>query len=551
MDPAARQSLSIVSGPPLSEEPGLGALTLPGFLREVTLAYAEREALAFPTPDGVLRWTYAELWERTVEVAQALRACGVSKGSRVGVLMTNRPEWITAVFGAAMAGAVAVTLSTFSTQAELDHLLRASGVSVLLYERRVLKTDFDAVLGELGISQNPVRSVSYPFLRQVVPLGEEWEAFIARGADEPRELVEAGAAAVDPSDAAVLFFSSGSTSKPKGILSAHRGVCIQMWRFRRMYGFDPQDMIRCWAANGFFWSGNFGMSLATTLACGGALILQPTFNPAEALELMAAERVNFPFAWPHQWAQLEGAPNWGAVDLSSVRYVDYRTPVAHHRTVSSEWYEPGHAYGNTEMFTINTCYPANTPAEIHADSSGVPLPGNTVKIVDPLSGEIVARGERGEICVKGPTLMLGYVGTPLSETLDAEGFFRTGDGGYLDDRGRLYWEGRLTEIIKTGGANVSPLEVDEVLEAYPGVKAVKTVGVPHDTLGEVVVACIVPQEGASLDAEQIRGFLRERLASYKVPRHVLFLDSDALSVTGTGKLKAGELKQLATEKLQV
>ncbi len=354
-----------------------------------------------------------------------------------------------------------------------------------------------------------------------------------------------------PSDAAVLFFSSGSTSKPKGILSAHRGVCIQMWRFRRMYGFEPHDMIRCWAANGFFWSGNFGMSLATTLACGGALILQPTFNPAEALELMAAERVNFPFAWPHQWAQLEDAPNWGTVDLSSVRYVDYRTPVAHHPTVSSEWYEPSHAYGNTEMFTVNTCYPANTPPEVHADSSGVPLPGNTVKIVDPLSGEIVARGERGEICVKGPTLMLGYVGTPLSETLDAEGFFRTGDGGYLDDSGRLYWEGRLTEIIKTGGANVSPLEVDEVLEAYPGVKAVKTVGVPHDTLGEVVVACIVPQDGASLDAEEIRGFLRERLASYKVPRHVLFLDADALSVTGTGKLKAGELKALATEKLQV
>ena len=127
MDPAARQSLSIVSGPPLSEEPGLGALTLPGFLREVTLAYADREALAFPTADGVVRWTYAELWERTVEVARALRACGVSKGSRVGVLMTNRPEWITAVFGAAMAGAVAVTLSTFSTPAELDHLLRVSG----------------------------------------------------------------------------------------------------------------------------------------------------------------------------------------------------------------------------------------------------------------------------------------------------------------------------------------------------------------------------------------------------------------------------------------
>ena len=207
-----------------------------------------------------------------------------------------------------------------------------------------------------------------------------------RGHDEPRELVEATAAAVQPSDAAVLFFSSGSTSKPKGILSAHRGVCIQMWRFRRMYGFGPEDHVRCWTANGFFWSGNFAMALGSTLAAGGALVLQPTFDAAEALELMAAERVNFPFAWPHQWAQLEGAPNWDQVDLSSMRFVDFKTPVARHPTVSTKWFEPGHAYGNTETFTITTCFPANTPPEVHADSSGEALPGVTLKIVDPLTG---------------------------------------------------------------------------------------------------------------------------------------------------------------------
>ena len=155
----------------------------------------------------------------------------------------------------------------------------------------------------------------------------------------------------------MLFFSSGSTSKPKGILSAHRGVCIQLWRFRRMYGFSPHDHVRGWTANGFFWSGNFAMVLGSTLASGGALVLQSTFDAAEALELMQAERVNFPFAWPHQWAQLESAPNWDRVDLSSVRFADFKTPIAHHPTVSGEWYEPGHAYGNTETFTITTGYP--------------------------------------------------------------------------------------------------------------------------------------------------------------------------------------------------
>ena len=556
----ASQQFSIVSGPPLSDEPGLGSLTLPGFLREVTQEYGEREALVFHNADGVTRWTYAQLWERAIEVARALRRGGLGKDARVGVLITNRPEWLAAVFGTSLAGGVAVTLSTFSTAPELDYLIRASAVSALLFERRVLSKDFAAVLAELEPEIGTARpgaleSAKYPFLRRLAVLGEPvpgieaWDEFLASGHGEPRELIEATAAGVLPSDAAVLFFSSGSTSKPKGVLSAHRAVCIQLWRFRRMYGFSPDDHVRGWTANGFFWSGNFTMVLGSTLASGGALVLQSTFDAAEALELMQAERVSFPFAWPHQWAQLEGAPNWGRVDLSSVRFADFKTPIAHHPTVSGEWHEPGHAYGNTETFTITTGYPANTPPEVHADSFGVALHGVTLKITDPLTGGLVPRGEAGEIGVKGPTLMLGYIGTPLDETLDSEGFFPTGDGGYLDDAGRLYWQGRLTDIIKTGGANVSPREVDDALIAHSGVKVAQTVGVPHHTLGEVVVGCVVPHDGTILDSEQLLAFLRQRLASYKVPRHLLFFSEDEVAVTGNAKIKAGELRELAAKRL--
>jgi fatty-acyl-CoA synthase len=555
------QSLSLVCGPPLEDEPGLGALTLPGFLRDVTAMYGDREALAFPAADGVLRWTYAELWEKALEVARALRACGVGKGGRVGVMMTNRPEWVAAVFGISIVGGVAATFSTFSTGPELDYLLQSSGVSVLLFERAVLQKDFADVLIELepkiaDSTPGALQSAKYPYLRRIVAVGqpspgiESWGAFLTQGANEPRELVEATAAAVHPSDAAVLFFSSGSTSRPKGILSAHRGVSIQLWRFRRMYEFTPQDNVRCWSANGFFWSGNFAMSLGSTLAAGGAVVLQPTFVADEALELMAAEQVNFPFAWPHQWKQLEGAPNWQRVDLSSMRFVDFKTPVAHHPTVSTKWFEPGHAYGNTETFTITTGFPANTPPEVHAESSGKALPGVTLKITDPLTGTIVPRGERGEICVKGPTLMLGYVGTPLDETLDAEGFLCTGDGGYIDDEGRLFWEGRLTDIIKTGGANVSPREVDDALVQHAGVKVAQTVGVPHETLGEVVVSCVVPHDSSRLDVEDVRAFLAQRLASYKVPRHVLLFRDDEIALTGNAKIKTADLRQLAAKRLQ-
>jgi acyl-CoA synthetase (AMP-forming)/AMP-acid ligase II len=565
------RAASVVSGPPLSAEPGLGSLTLPGFLREVTAMYGEREALVLPAGDGVTRWTYADLWERAIGVARALRACGLGKDGRVGVLMTNRPEWLAAVFGTSLAGGVAVTLSTFSTPAELDYLLEVSGVSVLLFERTVLTKDFAAILAglepEIGQAgrEGPgaLQSARYPFLRHLAMIGEPapeeagpgavidtWEAFLARGRREPRELVERTAAAVQPSDAAVLFFSSGSTSRPKGILSAHRGVTIQLWRFRRMYGFSPDDGVRCWTANGLFWSGNFGMAVGATLASGGTLVLQPVFAAAGALELMQAERVNFPVAWPHQWAQLEGAPNWAQADVSSLRFVDFGTPLAHHPTVSARWFEPGHAYGNTETFTISTCFPANTPPDVHAGSSGEALPGVTVKIVDPGTGIVVPRGERGEICVKGPTLMLGYIGTPLDETLDAEGFFGTGDGGYLDDAGRLFWEGRLTDIIKTGGANVSPREVDEAIAGYPGVKVTHTIGVPHETLGEMVVACVVPHDGARLEAGELSTFLRARLASYKVPRQVLFFREEEITLTGSAKIKSSDLRELAAKRLR-
>jgi fatty-acyl-CoA synthase len=560
MNQVSPSQLSIIKGMPLAEEPGLGALTLPGFLREVTGRYAEREALVFHHPDGrVERWSYAELWDKAMAAARALVATGVGKDSRVGVMMTNRPEWLSALFGVGLAGGVAATISTFSTPAELEFLLKASCVSTLLFEGQVLKKDFAAILEELepqiaSAAPGEISSTAYPFLRRLAVIGEgaggaveTWEDFLAHGREVDPALVEARAATVTPADQAVLFFSSGSTGKPKGILSGHRGVSIQSWRFARMFAL--KDNVRCWSANGFFWSGNFAMALGATLASGGSLVLQPTFEPNEAIKLMQAERVTLPVAWPHQWAQLRAAPGWESADFSSFRYVEHPRQSGPQKTISTTWTEPRWAYGNTETFTLSACFPANTPEEVAGDSHGEALPGNTIKIVDPLSGETVPRGERGEIAVKGPTLMLGYLGIPLDESVDAEGFFRTGDGGYVDDRGRLFWEGRLNDIIKTGGANVSPVEVDGVAGACPGVKVSRTVGVPHETLGEMVVSCVVPFPGAKLDEETVRGFLKERLASYKVPRRVLFVTEEDLSLTGSAKVKLGALRELAAKRL--
>ncbi|CAN7337043.1 class I adenylate-forming enzyme family protein [Phenylobacterium sp. LjRoot225] len=555
------KSVSIVRGPPLSEEPGLGELTLAGFIRQVTERFPAREALAQPRLDGGMeRWSYRDLWDHSVEVARSLIACDLGKGERVGVLMTNRAEFLSAVFGIALAGGVAAPLSTFSTPHELEYLVASSACSVLLLERRVLAKDFAQILCDLDqaiaeAAPGQLVSLKFPFLRRLAMVGgegaqgaiETWESFLAHGAGASVAQVEARAATVAPADPGVLFFSSGSTSKPKGILSAHRGVSIQLWRMNWAQGLG--ENVRYWTANGFFWSGNFAMVIGATLAAGGTLVLQPTFQPAEALDLMAAEKVDFLFAWPHQWAQLVAAPNWETVDLSSLKYIDADSPIAKHPTVKTSWILPRHAYGNTETFTLSTAYPANTPREVAGESHGPPLPGNTLKIVDPLTGAVTPLGERGEIAIKGPTLMLGYLGVPLDETLDDEGYFRTGDGGYVDEAGRLFWEGRLNDIIKTGGANVSPVEIDSIIQDCPGVKVSQTVGVPHDTLGELVVTCIVPHAGANLDEETVRNFAKQKLASYKTPRRVLFFAEGDLQLTGSAKVKTADLRSLAARTL--
>jgi acyl-CoA synthetase (AMP-forming)/AMP-acid ligase II len=330
-------------------------------------------------------------------------------------------------------------------------------------------------------------------------------------------------------------------------MSAHRGVCLQLWRWKRWHA-TPED-VRGWSANGLFWSGSFAMFLGGALSGGGTLVLQPTFQAEEALALVQEERVSLLLAWPHQWAQLEAAANWPTADLSALAYVCCPTPVSHHPTMRTDWCEPC-GYGATETFTLVTAYPGGAPDEVVHVGHGVPTPGSTVRIVDPRTGRPVPLGARGEIAVKGPTLMLGYVGVPLDETLDAEGFLRTGDGGYMDAEGRLFWEGRLNDIIKTGGANVSPVEVDGVLARCPGVKASQTVGAPDPLLGELVVACIVPHEGASLDEETVRRFARETLASYKTPRRVLFFSEEELKLTGNAKIRAAEMRRLAIARLE-
>jgi fatty-acyl-CoA synthase len=551
-------------GPPPETEEGIGTLTLSGFLLEVTERHPDREALVFHEPDGgVVRWSYADLEREARRVARALLAGGVGKDTRVAILMGNRPEWVAAAYGVALAGAVVVPLNTYFEPPELDHVLRHSDAQVLLTQERLLGHAYVDQLAALcpeiaGAPRGALRSSRFPHLRRVAVVGlgaargaaEPWDTFLATAYRVPDALVDATAAEVTPADRALIIYTSGTTATPKGILHPHRGPALQSWRFAQQLRLDPS--VRVWSAFPFFWSAGFVMVMGATLAAGGCLVLQEHFEPGEALRLLESERVTSPHAWAHQLAELEDHADWSRVDLSAIRHCEAFTSFGRHPSVNvDDTWSPRAAYGLTETCTIISSLPADTPREIRERSQGAVLPGNAVRIVDRDSGAPLPAGTIGEITVKGPTLMLGYVKTVPEQCFDEDGFFHTGDAGYVDNDGYLHWTGRITEMIKTGGANVSPVEIEETLLRHAGLKAALAVGLPDEKLGEMVVLCAVAHEGAHIDEDDVRGFLRGRLASYKIPRRVLFFDEHELSMTGNAKIRAEELRKLAMAKLSV
>lgn len=549
-------------GPPAETEEGIGALTLSGFLLEVTRRHGDREALVFHEPDGgVVRWSYRDLEREARRVARAVLGTGAGKDTRVAILMGNRPEWAAALYGVALAGAVAVPLNTYFEPPELDYVLRHSDAKLLLTQARLLGHAYVDQIAELcpeldHASPGQVRSARFPHLRGVVALGlgesrgavQPWEEFLALGDGVSEELVEASAAEVSPADHGLVIYTSGTTATPKGVLHPHRGPAIQSWRFAQQLRLDPT--VRVWSAFPFFWSAGLVMVMGATLAAGGCLALQEHFEPGEALQLLESERVTSPHAWAHQLAELEDHPDWPRVDLSAIRHCEAFTSFGRHPSVHvDDTWSPRAAYGLSETCTIISSLPADTPREIRDRSQGAILPGNLVRIVDRDDGSALPVDAIGEITVKGTTLMLGYVKKLPEECFDEDGFFHTGDAGFVDAEGYLHWTGRMTEMIKTGGANVSPVELEETLLRHPGLKAALAVGVPDEKLGEMVVLCAVAHEGVSVDEDDVRGFLRGRVATYKIPRRVLFFEEDELSLTGSAKIRSDDLRKLALQRL--
>ena len=472
-----------------------GALTLGGLLGEVCARFRDREAIAFHEAGGaVVRWSYADLESEARTLAKALIAAGVDKGTRVGLLMGNRPEWVAAAFGVALAGGVLVPINTFFEPPEIDQVLAHSDTAVVLHQRRLANHAYDDQLRDL--------EARLPYLRRRVCLATRGAT--TRSWPAPSRSTTAGSTpGPKPPPRSTTPWSSTRPARrgqPKGVLHAHRAAALQSWRFAVQLRLDPA--VRVWSAFPFFWTAGFCMVMGATLAAGGCLVLQELFEPGEALSLLESERVTSPHAWPHQLAALESHPGWRTADLSSLRQVVAFTSFGRHPTVQVEdTWSPRAAYGLTETFTIISSSPSDTPPAVRDGNEGAILPGNVVRIVDRETGEPLPAGMSGEIRVKGPTLMKGYLKVAPEAVFDTDGFFLPATPASSTRDGKLHWVGRTSDLIKTGGANVSPVEIETVLLHHPDLVSAQAVGVPHDTLGEVVVVCAVAQPGRGVDEE--------------------------------------------------
>jgi HIP---CoA ligase len=502
-------------------------LTIPAVVAWAAREFGDAEALADPGPDGA-RISYRELGSRVAAVAAALIDGGLVPGDRVAVWAPNGCEWVLAALGTLSAGGVLVPVSTRFTGPEALDVIGRSRARVLFVAGDFLGVD------RVGALRAASRGGSWPEgLGLVVRMPGEWEAFVRGGARVPLGVAAERAGAVRPGDISDIMFTSGTTGRSKGAMTSHERTLGVARAWAECTGLTARD--RYLVVNPFFHTFGFKAGLLACLVSGAALVPQAVFDAGQALRLIEAERITVLPGAPTIYASILDHPARGSLDLSSLRLAvtgAADVPVAlverMRRELGFDVVLTG--YGLTEAVVATMCRPGDA-ADLVASTSGRAAAGFEVRI-----------GGDGEILLRGPNLMLGYLDDPsaTAAAIDADGWLHTGDAGRLDGAGYLAITGRIKDMYICGGFNVYPAEVEQVLARLDGVAESAVIGVPDPRLGEVGQAFLVARPGHALAEADVLAFCRERLANYKVPRRVVF--RGALPRNASGKVLKKELR---------
>jgi fatty-acyl-CoA synthase len=530
----------------------------PALLEETIAVNLDRTVAAFPDREALVefatgrRWTWRELNHDIDLFARGLVASGIEKGDRVGIWGPNSARWTITQYAAAKVGAILVNVNPAYRTHEFSYVMNQSGTRLLVAASSFKTSDYRAMVEETA-ELNPA-------LERVVYLDtDDWDEVVAAGEQVDADVVNERMLTLTPDDPINIQYTSGTTGFPKGATLSHRNILNNGFMVTELMGFTEQDRL-CIPVPFYHCFGMVMANLGCTSHGTTMVIPAPGFDPGVTLDAISQERCTAVYGVPTMFIAMQHHASFAEHDLSSLRtgcMAGSICPVEVMRHCIDDMHmaEVSIAYGMTETSPVSTQTRTDDDLDRRTSSIGRVHPHVEVKIIDPATGETVERGEPGELCTRGYSVMLGY--WPLSdpegqektaEAIDADGWMHTGDLAEMREDGYCNIVGRIKDMVIRGGENIYPREIEEFLYGHPDIEDVQVIGVPDEKYGEELAAWIKLSDGAApLDAEQVREFCTGRLAHYKIPRYVLLVDEFPMTVTG--KIRKIQMREETTERL--
>ena len=537
--------------------------TIGDFFEKTVRNDPDREFVIYPDRD--LRFTYKEFDERVNMLAKGLLELGIEKGDNVGIWATNVPDWLTFLFATAKIGVVLVTVNTAYKIHEVEYVMKQADLKAIAIidgfrDVSYIETIYELVPELKTQGRGNLRSEKFPHLKNVIFIGQEKH----RGMYSTRELFLLGQhgsdeaisdimKTLDKDDVINMQYTSGTTGFPKGVMLTHYNILNNGYYIGERQKFTEEDRV-CLPVPLFHCFG-IVLGVLATLTHGGTLVMIELFDPLMVLAAVQKEKCTALYGVPTMFIAEFSHPMFRMFDLSSLRtgiMAGSPCPIESMKRVIDEMHckDITIAYGLTEASPVFTQTSTDDSIERRVSTVGTSLPEIEVKIVDPETGEIVKPNEQGEICCRGYNVMKGYYKMPeMTEiAIDKDGWLHSGDLATVDEDGYYKITGRIKDMIIRGGENIYPREIEEFLFTMPGIKNAQVVGIPDEKYGEIVGAFIVKDENSDITEEDVRDFALARIARYKVPKHVFFVEDYPL--TASGKIQKFKLRDLAVELLE-
>jgi len=536
--------------------------TLGRVLETQVARHPDKEFMVYP--DRNLRFTYAEFDRRVNALAKGLLAIGLVKGDHLGIWATNVPDWLTLLFAAAKVGVVSVTVNTAYRSHELEYLVKQSDIRALCLIDGFRDSDYVAMLNELvpelkSCERGRLRSARFPRLESVIFIGPQKH----RGMYNTQELLLLGSHTSDEELARVsasltchevinMQYTSGTTGFPKGVMLTHHNILNNGFHIGERQKFTEADRL-CLTVPLFHCFG-LVLGLMAALTHGATLVILESFDPLLALASVQKERCTALYGVPTMFIAELNHPMFGMFNLSSLRtgiMAGSPCPMEIMKRVIADMKcrDITIAYGLTEGSPVMTQTSTDDPIELRVSTVGQRLPGIEVRIVNPETNIEVPPGTQGEVVCRGYNVMKGYYGMPeaTAQAIDADGWLHSGDLGTMDANGYFKITGRIKDMIIRGGENISPREIEEFLLRMEGVRDIQVAGIASPKYGEEVGAFVIRKDGATITEEDVQDFCRGKIANFKVPRHVFFLDG--YPMTASGKIQKYKLRELGVKLL--